>query len=472
MVTTTSAASAIHPAQRPRILLRELKKRRHPRSSDSLPCLKLAPENRPFFVCPACQFPNVLCELCPWCLCHCEVAAALVAVVRRRLSSPTLLNDAQKSQLARLERRAGGAAALADAMSARSSCTRSALARASSRCELECEESADGDLPDGACETCENERLAESESAAVDRVRREHRNAVLYSAADVVATATADTTLRPFLDEIAATHLENLTSDLERSVREAVPHPSPPRKSSARPVRPATTPLRMSTRNVDLADHSEPRTPSCPSPSSVPHIPSLRRKRRMSVLRKRSSCSLRRRTTTPSSTVTHRRSETAPSPPPSILTKAHTVRFSSPPPGCDPDVPLGHPQRPLYTAIRKNMLRPSSPAPSSTGSIDAAFELDVLERGTRSLDIPRFSSLGRSYLSVAAYTRPVLFPPSASGFSVSGETELRMDLARSRSMDGVPSDFTFREVKPDASTVKARVKSLGKTLKGLLKGKI
>ena len=57
---------------------------------------------------------------------------------------------------------------------------------------------------------------------------------------------------------------------------------------------------------------------------------------------------------------------------------------------------------------------------------------------------------------------------------MSGETEMRMDLARSRSMDGVPGDFAFREGKrrQEGASVKARVKSLGKTLKGLLRVKI
>ncbi|KAI0359920.1 hypothetical protein OH77DRAFT_1419283 [Trametes cingulata] len=459
---TTSA-----PPQRPRILLREPSKRRHPRRWDSLPCLKLAPENRPLFVCQACHFPNLLCELCPWCLCRCEVAA-LVAVVRRRLSSPTLLNDAQKMQLARIERRAalhtkGGGGE--DGLVPRGA-TSSHAPRAS-----RCEGSVPEDLPEGACEP---------ELAAVDRVRRRHRNAVLYSAADVVATATTDASLQPFLDEIAATHLENLDHLERRTI--ATPHkpPSTP-SSSTRTSRPCTTPIRMSNRGHDLTDHSEHRTPHSaslspppspsPSPSPLPQSPSLRRKRRMSVLRQRSSCSLRRRATTSGTTATHRRSETAPSPAAPPRPKAHSVRFSSPPPISDPDtIPLGHPQRPLYTAIRKNMSRPSSPAPS-VGSVDAAFQTAILERGTRSLDIPRFNSLGRSYLSVAAYSRPVLFPPSASGFSVSGETELRMDLARSRSMDGAPSDFTFHEMKPEAS-MKAKVKNFGKTLKGLLRGKI
>ena len=71
-----------------------------------------------------------------------------------------------------------------------------------------------------------------------------------------------------------------------------------------------------------------------------------------------------------------------------------------------------------------------------------------------------------------------LFPSAgagAAGCSVSGATELRMDLARSRSADGVPSDFAFCEVVPPGSGaggagVKARVKSWGKSIKGFLRG--
>lgn len=192
MKTTPNSAAA---AQRPRILLRELRKRRHvrrptlralracaeadrrcwyckqPRRSDSLPCLQLAPENRPYFVCGACQFPNVLCELCPWCLARCDAAApvAVVVTVRRRLSSPTLLNDAQKAQLARIERHGA----------------RTATRKTTSSHACRSDESAPDDLRElGGCE-------GQPEPAAVDRVRRAHRNAVLYSAADVVATATA-----------------------------------------------------------------------------------------------------------------------------------------------------------------------------------------------------------------------------------------------------------------------------------------
>ena len=123
------------------------------------------------------------------------------------------------------------------------------------------------------------------------------------------------------------------------------------------------------------------------------------------------------------------------------------------------------------------MTRPESPTPSAAAS--ASFDFHVYERGTRSLDIDdappalRYGSLARaSQLAIAYTARPALFG-AGTGFSVSGETEMRMDLARSRSMDGVPGDFAFRGREESASaSVKARVKSLGKTLKGLLRVKI
>ena len=149
------------------------------------------------------------------------------------------------------------------------------------------------------------------------------------------------------------------------------------------------------------------------------------------------------------------------------------------------NIPLGHPQRPLYTAIRKNMSRPESPSPPPTGArpnFDAAFQTLVYERQTRSLDIDtpthsrsrlpamRFGSLSRASTHLAiAY--PASFARGGQGFSVSGETELRMDLARSRSMDGVPSDFAFRErgSQDREASMKTKVKNFGKTLKGLLR---
>ncbi|TFK94073.1 hypothetical protein K466DRAFT_472141, partial [Polyporus arcularius HHB13444] len=466
--------------EQPRILLREFRKRsKQPKRWESLPCLHVAPENRPLYVCPKCNFPNLISSLCPWCFGTCD-AITLAMVVRRRLSSPMLLTDAQKMQLARIERKLcgtpvsrGGGHLLFPATSSPGSRTTRVSA------------------PDGASQT------------ELHDVRRRHRNAVLYSATDVVATATSDTTLQPFLDQIAAVHLQN---------RERLRERRPPSSRASRPQHPQTphtptpvtrtTVIRMSVCDGDLTKTSEPRsyapeacTPPSPSPSPLPSSPCLRRKNRMSVLRQRSSCSLRRRATTSSvasfcrdgaaSPSMPRRPKTATScmsasPPGTPRPNAATsIRFSTPPPGTSAEsIPLGHPQRPLYTAIRKNMTRPESPSPLPTGarpSFDAAFQCQTVmyERQTRSLDIetPRFRSLSRaSHLAMAtSYARPSMFSGGGAGFSVSGETEMRMDLARSRSMDGAPSDYAYRERQKDAS-VKAKMKSFGKTLKSLLRG--
>ncbi|KAI0787756.1 hypothetical protein C8Q74DRAFT_1197045 [Fomes fomentarius] len=505
--------------QRPRILLRELRRRtRQPKRHDSLPSLRLVPENRLLYVCQRCQFTNVLSKLCPWCFSTCDTVAALVAVVHRRLSSPNLLNEAQKMQLARIEKVAcstpsGGAHFLFMATSSGPHPTR--------------------DLPAGASQV-----QPETETDR-DHVRRRHRNAVLYSATDVVATATSDTTLQPFLDQIAAAQQENrererrsvfsdstittptpsvrttrpASSQTLRSVSPPALRPTLVTPQTPRTPTPARTRIRMSSQDVDLTHTSEPRSSaelSAPSSPSLSPTPCLRRKRRMSVLRQRSSCSLRRRATTsstesfcregaisPSSprpkTATSFTSTSPPGSPPRAKSPT-SIRFSTPLPGAMPkdkditgsanNIPLGHPQRPLYTAIRKNMSRPGSPSPPPTGArpnFDAAFQTLVYERQTRSLDIPtpRYGSLSRaSQLAISSeYARPALFPiatRSGHGFSVSGETELRMDLARSRSVDGVPSDFAFQEVRRqdrDAS-MKTKVKNLGKTIKSFLRVKV
>ncbi|EJF64729.1 hypothetical protein DICSQDRAFT_152954 [Dichomitus squalens LYAD-421 SS1] len=515
--------------ERSRILLREFRKRRQPKRCDSLPCLQVVPASRQLYVCLRCRFANAICRICPWCLSTCDAAAQVaVSVVRRQLSSPLLLTDAQKMQLAKIERaataRPGGrpsSARGAGALSHEAEETSSTARRATR------------DLPGGVCE-----------AETGDSLRRRHRNAALYSATDVVATATEDTTLQPFLDQFAAARSEGrslptpeplltIPPPSRRATRLDSPRTSRPR-TPASPTSPRSR-ARMSNRDAAITDTSEPTSSDASAHSSTlsrsPTAPCLRRKRRMSGLRKRSSCSLRRRTNSSAGSC---RRETAAftSPPSSPISKTETtatslpgspqpkkaksIRFSTdshlrpspapspapaPAPASSPapapvlvheQFPLGHPQRPLYTAIRKNMSvassasRPGSPAPSAATS--ASFDLHVYEhpaRGTRSLDIDdeyahgrppalRYGSLTRaSHLAIAYAARPAL----AGGFSVSGETEMRMDLARSRSMDGVPGDFAFREGKGRKgagvleASVRAKVKSLSKTLKSLLRVK-
>ncbi|KAH9945431.1 uncharacterized protein BXZ73DRAFT_96420 [Epithele typhae] len=530
----------MHPVtaeDRPRILFREFRRRKQPKRWESLPSLQLSPPNRPLYVCPKCQFPNPFSDLCPWCSSACELAM-LIAAVRRRVSSPTLLNDAQKFQLGQ-----AGPPPSPHVIIPASSLAPRPLS-ASDRAPASAFASRPGDT-------------------AV--VRRRHRNAVLLPATTVVATPTVDCDAEKLLQPIFAQLVVHC--DLESHERVAAPlatsRPSrhPTKRASRKqplssPQNPRTPSRRTRTRmvhhDVELTciPSSEPRTsPEPPSPCSS--SPGLRHKRRMSVIRQRSSCSLRRRATTNSSVTSFRRDSAAsvspsPSPRPKIApglpaslpnsftlsvaspstrTKnSSSVRFSAPPPAAVAEaaprrslspsrddlpfdgIPLGHPQRPLYTAIRKNMSRPSSPAPSATSGgfafhspapspapfssfpppsassppvTKSLHNALAHERGTRSLDIDprpalapqaRFGSLSR-----AAHALP-LFPSAGAGAgtgcSVSGATELRMNLARSRSAEGVPGDFTFREVKPMSSgkgLVKRKVKGLKKAIKGLLR---
>lgn len=105
---------------------------------------------------------------------------------------------------------------------------------------------------------------------------------------------------------------------------------------------------------------------------------------------------------------------------------------------------LGHPSRPYYSAIRKNMSRPASPAFGRTPS-PIPTQLDHMSRETRSLDGGHRSCL---------YSRPVTPVLSGdvrgrfSGFSLSGETEMRMDLARWRREHAPdnPGDYQFHEM--------------------------
>ncbi|KZT29776.1 hypothetical protein NEOLEDRAFT_1174785 [Neolentinus lepideus HHB14362 ss-1] len=93
-----------------------------------------------------------------------------------------------------------------------------------------------------------------------------------------------------------------------------------------------------------------------------------------------------------------------------------------------PAVKLGHPSRPYYTAIRKNMtsrLPTASPPPSTLGN--------DIEPPSPPLDVHRPAL--RQALSYP-YTIPSSHPTysfnSPTGFSLSGETELRMALSVTR----------------------------------------
>lgn len=171
---------------------------------------------------------------------------------------------------------------------------------------------------------------------------------------------------------------------------------------------------------------------------------SLRRKKRMTMLRQRSSCSLRSRFQSQDITPT----------------QAPLVR-------------LGHPTRPYYTAIRKNMSRPNSPNQNQPPSRSPSPTPSYVPSSMLPLYIPRPS------LSEEMSQRRTSLPPVSHtvGFSFSGETELRIALARARSNDDEVG-YRFREMPSSPQTysgrkngsVSRRVKKLSKGIKELVLG--
>lgn len=148
-----------------------------------------------------------------------------------------------------------------------------------------------------------------------------------------------------------------------------------------------------------------------------------------------------------------------------------------------PPVRLGHPNRPYYSAIRKDMSRPTSPvfsiaAPRTPSPIPS--HMDYVPRGTKSLDC---DCGDRSSIQYAQELRPMSMvlsgrptsPILGAGFSLSGEMELRMDLARWRRENAPdePGGYHFREMGrlPSKMNMKRRVKQLGRGLKQLVLGR-
>ncbi|KAF8135122.1 hypothetical protein EV363DRAFT_1396573 [Boletus edulis] len=132
-----------------------------------------------------------------------------------------------------------------------------------------------------------------------------------------------------------------------------------------------------------------------------------------------------------------------------------------------------------YSAIRKDMSRPTSPvfsiaAPRTPSPIPP--QVDYLPRGTKSLDCG-----DRSGIQYARELRPMSMvlsgqtpPMVGSGFSLSGEMELRMNLARWRREDAPdePGGYHFRETgRSPKMNMKGRVKQLGRGLKELVLGR-
>ncbi|KAJ3490868.1 hypothetical protein NLI96_g1131 [Meripilus lineatus] len=289
------------------------------------------------------------------------------------------------------------------------------------------------------------------------------------------------------------------------------PHPPPARPQ---PIQiPSASPQPMIPPSIDTPPH-----PTSTSPSPLPlsgsttstFIPrTLRRKPRRAILRQRSSCSLCRKGISlsiyDSGHRRHHHRDSASVDQPSFISLPHHQPNNQKPEDLAPqtrsldldrndlnsnlyhhhrlplplpfritnsnayhvnnvnvnananEVPLGHPTRPLYTAIRKGMSRPSSPPPPLE-----------LEGGRRSLNIPAPS-----------------VSPTSAGFSLSGEVELRLALAKARRMESsedghsagvfamdpavAHEDVHGDERKKNSNSVRGRVVKFGRGLKELVK---
>ncbi|GBE88585.1 hypothetical protein BKA93DRAFT_68114 [Sparassis latifolia] len=376
----------------PRVLWREHRKTRRLREWDSLPCFRLRLENRPLFECQECRFANAFGIICPWCLCACE--EPLYRGVRRRVSSPSLLSNAQKAQLKRIERH---------------SCAALRESRFTAPCTSK--------LVTGPGER-----------------RKRHRHAAIYSATDVVAQASVDEGLQS-----VALHLMQLQKD---------------------PVSPATSPMPSAELEDGDASIEVVHIPPSPPTSSTPSHRTLRHKPGRLVLHQRSSGSLRRRATISESTAPHRQGRSMRFPVPSG--KVDALSSASQPRHTEMDVPLGHPRRPLYTAIRNNMSPPRiCEAPKFTGHGPPLPAVD--DRVSRSLDLPRPTP---DALRTLTAPQPPRFSTldMHTGWSASGLAELRMGLARESAGEGVPYKYSFRDSTHDSPTKKE-----GKGLRGGLR---
>ncbi|KAG1736552.1 hypothetical protein EDB19DRAFT_1720960 [Suillus lakei] len=204
--------------------------------------------------------------------------------------------------------------------------------------------------------------------------------------------------------------------------------------------------------------------------------PKLRRKKGMPSLKRMSSLSCRSRSQQSCSVFDDCTESPAPH-------TTHVAPISSPAPSTpvstEPPVRIGHPSRPYYTVIRKNMSRPGTPVlPSSLSRTSSPIpsDYDYPPRATRSLDcgerIP--VQFGRDSRPMSMVLPGQAVPVNLySGFSLSGETEMRMNLARLRKEDGPdePGDYLFKETGLHGKGIKGRVRKLGKGLRDLVLGR-
>jgi hypothetical protein len=232
--------------------------------------------------------------------------------------------------------------------------------------------------------------------------------------------------------------------------------PSPTRSPRCLPVDPAldhmdsvdrslnntTSPRRsrsLSTFSItDIDSHCNPHQHrnANPSTSSIHDTPqqTLRRKKRM-ILH--------------SPNITPQHSET------NLVRTA----YSTPEPHSGHFFPLGHPSRPYYSAIRKNMSRPSSPFDNNTSNSLRSFS--PLPYSHSSLPNDSFQDDYSAFHTPPTSSR--LFSSSVTGFSLSGETEMRIALARQQVRNS-PDELTDYKFHDTRKTGKGRLRRVVKKM--------
>lgn len=499
------------PSATPRRYLRREWKRNKPylHASDSLPSLHLCP-NRPLFVCARCGFSNTLIPMCLWCTWSSAVAKKEFEEKLprpRRITAPSkttsqLRGTSERTRVKCMPKRvsadstissAGPVTPQGDLMFCMESLQVPGITAVLDSCdsELACSRKIDqvariavDDIPNDKVDSqgdggilhdvttatsilplCPSTSPASAKQELLDgpykhetvkkqSIRHRRKLPALFLATSPSAQARGtlhDLSRKSLMTQEATSH-SNTSSVLIDAPHAAGGDVCPDGVSHTR----ALSLLSV----VSLSESSQ-------------GSPKLRRKKGMPSLKRMSSLSCRSRSQQSSPVFDDRAESPAPH-------TAHVAPIPSPAPStavsAEPPIRIGHPSRPYYTVIRKNMSRPGTPGlPSSLPRTPSPIpsDYDDAPRATRSLDCGE-----RIPVQFGRDSRPMsmVLPGQAvplnlySGFSLSGETEMRMNLARWRKEDGPeePGDYLFKETGHRGKGIKGRVRKLGKGLRDLV----
>lgn len=383
-----------------RFLQRQGRRQAKLRRWESSLAQRLVPAGRPLYTCQHCGFANIYGEICLWCGHRCLPMGAS-RLKRRRASSPHLLSDVQKEQLLGMQQRV---AALYVPQEKRGA-------------------------PAGQEKVREGKQSGESRTVR----RRRHRDAAVFSVGDVAAAGGVNAEARFLVQSIIGDH--PLTPPLPDTL---------PLPKEEKAIKPAKLP------------------PASSSPART-----LRRRKRFSLSKRPSCCSLKSMFTDslnnlPSNASCVSEPIGKPTAPRTRMLSAPTTPLRSVRSG--PLVPLGHPSRPLYTAIRKNMHWASSPYSTPPESpTKSTFSDARVVRSVASLDFehPLTEEEEEEALheSLTAFSSRYISKVT-NGCSLSGEAELRIALSRHRNPernDSIESGSSSK-TKVDASKDKPSLK--------------